>query len=122
MQNGYALASEEGLRMVARLLRVGIHRETEVTLPGTGHTAGQVYISALPMVYSEVAAGTWAPFAKLMLEVACEATLRAGVQNGMQAGNWTVYLTLLGGRHLETARSGSSARSGELSTSARIGL
>jgi hypothetical protein len=70
MQNGYALASEEGLRMAARhlrstgpggasdlrrRLRVGIHRETEVTLPSAGHTAGQVYISALPVVYSAAA-------------------------------------------------------------------
>ena len=30
-------------------------------------------------------------------EAAYEATLRAGIQNGMQSGNWTVYLTLLGG-------------------------
>jgi hypothetical protein len=110
MQNGYALASEEDLRMAARhlrstgpgeisdlrrRLRVGIHRETEVTLPGAGHTDGQVYISALPVVYS--AAGTWATFARLVLGAAYEATLRAGIRNARQTGNRAVYLTLPGG-------------------------
>jgi hypothetical protein len=112
MENGYALAFEDGLRRVGekiqemspeetgRLrgrLRVGIQQDTEVTLPGAGHEVTQVYVSALPVAYSAAATEMWAPFAKLVLEAAYEATLRAGVQNGRRIGNWTVYLTLLGG-------------------------
>lgn len=112
IQNGYALASEAGLRRVgeklqqmsaaeiSRLrgrLRIGIQRGTEVTLPGAGHEVTQVYTSALPVAYSSAPAEMWAPFGKLVLEAAYEATLRAGIKNGRQNGNWEVYLTLLGG-------------------------
>jgi hypothetical protein len=112
MENGYVLAFEDGLRHVGEKLqemspeetgrlrgrlRVGIQQGTEVTLPGAGHEVTQVYASALPVAYSAASAEMWAPFAKLVLEAAYEATLRTGIQNGMQTGNWTVYLTLLGG-------------------------
>jgi hypothetical protein len=96
-------------------LQVGIQEETEVTLsretalseeaalseetapPEAGHTVTQVYGSALPVAYSAAPTGLWAPFAKLVLEAAYEATLRAGIQNGKRSGGWTTYLTLLGG-------------------------
>ncbi len=124
MENGYALASDAGLRRVGEQIRqmsatekdrlrgrlqVGIQEETEVTLsreaalseetapPEAGHTVTQVYGSALPVAYSAAPAGLWAPFAKLVLEAAYEATLRAGIQNGKRSGGWTTYLTLLGG-------------------------
>ncbi|MCS4034462.1 hypothetical protein [Salinibacter ruber] len=124
MENGYALASDAGLRRVGEQLRrmsatekdrlrgrlqVGIQEETEVTLsreaalseeaapPEAGHTVTQVYGSALPVAYSAAPIGLWAPFAKLVLEAAYEATLRAGIQNGKRSGGWTTYLTLLGG-------------------------
>ncbi len=112
MENGYALASDAGLRRVGEQLRrmsatkkdrlrgrlqVGIQEETEVTLPGAGHKVTQVYGSALPVAYSAAPAELWAPFAKLVLEAAYEATLRAGIQNGKRSGGWTTYLTLLGG-------------------------
>lgn len=124
MENGYALASDAGLRRVGEQLRrmsttekdrlrgrlqVGIQEETEVTLsreaalseetdpPEAGHTVTQVYGSALPVAYSAAPAELWAPFAKLVLEAAYEATLRAGIQNGKRSGGWTTYLTLLGG-------------------------
>ncbi|WP_251923512.1 hypothetical protein [Salinibacter ruber] len=112
MENGYALASDAGLRRVGEQLRrmsatekdrlrgrlqVGIQEETEVTLPGAGHKVTQVYGSALPVAYSAAPIGLWAPFAKLVLEAAYEATLRAGIQNGKRSGGWTTYLTLLGG-------------------------
>lgn len=112
MENGYALASDAGLRRVGEQLRqmsatekdrlrgrlqVGIQEETEVTLPEAGHKVTQVYGSALPVAYSAAPAELWAPFAKLVLEAAYEATLRAGIQNGKRSGGWTTYLTLLGG-------------------------
>jgi hypothetical protein len=112
MENGYALASDAGLRRVGEQLRrmsatekdrlrgrlqVGIQEETEVTLSEAGHTVTQVYGSALPVAYSAAPAELWAPFAKLVLEAAYEATLRAGIQNGKRSGGWTTYLTLLGG-------------------------
>ncbi|MCS3754988.1 hypothetical protein GGP79_002969 [Salinibacter ruber] len=130
MENGYALASDAGLRRVGEQLRrmsatekdrlrsrlqVGIQEETEVTLLReaalsieaalseeaapleAGHAVTQVYGSALPVAYSAAPAELWVPFAKLVLEAAYEATLRAGIQNRKRAGGWTTYLTLLGG-------------------------
>jgi len=105
MQNGYALASEQGLREIAsRLasserdhlratLRVGLQRETQVTIDGCEHAVSQIYGSALPVAYSQHPASLWEPFARLVLEASYEATLCAAVREG----NNSVYLTLLGG-------------------------
>lgn len=112
MRNGYALATREGLdRIAARLagcapserdalrtlLRVGLHRDTQVTLRGCDHLVTQVYASALPVAYGEHAPASWEPFARLVLEAAYEATLAAGVLNAAATGNPAVHLTLLGG-------------------------
>ena len=101
MRNGYALASAEGLRMLATLLavqnesdrdelrqlvRVGIQSGTEVTLRSAGHTVSQVFCSALPVRYSNQDAGEWAPFSRLILESAYEATLLAGAINLARTG------------------------------------
>ena len=112
MRNGYLLARREGLEEIGRrlkisnekardalgqLLRVGIQKETEVTIPGAGHRVTQVYCSALPVGYSRHPARLWEPFAKLILEAAYEATLYAALENLHRSGNPRVYLTLLGG-------------------------
>ena len=106
MQNGYALASEDGLHTLnARLagadeaerdrlrglLRIGIQHDVQVL--GTEHSVTQVYGSALPVAYGRPPAHLWEPFARLILEASYEATLRA-------ARIWQAepaYLTLLGG-------------------------
>lgn len=112
MRNGYALASRDGLAEIAerlasmpeagrdalrRRLRVGIQWETQVTLDGCEHTVTQVYASALPVAYTALPAELWAPFARLVLEAAYEATLCAAVLNRARTGSRQVFLTLLGG-------------------------
>ena len=106
MQNGYALATEAGLRAIAErldqadeaerhrlqgLLRVGVQHGVQVL--GTSHAVTQVYGSALPVAYGEPPAALWEPFARLVLEASYEATLR--IARLWQSG--PVFLTLLGG-------------------------
>lgn len=108
MRNGYALATRAGLSAVSGrvqgarpagrdalrgLLRIGLQSDTEVTLPGCTHRVSQAYCSALPVAYSALPAAMWEPFARLVLEAAYEATLRAAATRGVNR----VYLTQLGG-------------------------
>ena len=112
MKNGYALASEEGLDIIGnrllkadeaeidalrRALRVGIQWHTEVTTPGCGHRVTQIFCSALPIGYSRHSPDSWAPFARLVLEAAYEATLCAALLNHEETGSPRIFLTLLGG-------------------------
>ena len=112
MRNGYALCSSAGLQEVNRklsqaseqdrdairqMLRIGVQRDVEVTLPGGGHTVTQVYGSALPVAYGEPPAPQWEPLARLVLEASYEATLWAVVLQAQRTGNRMVFLTLLGG-------------------------
>ena len=112
MRNGYALATEHGLREISEhlssirederdalrgLLRIGIQRGTEVTLGNAGHLVSQVYCSALPVAYSSIPEELWADFARLVLEAAYEATVLAAILNRVETGNRCVFLTLLGG-------------------------
>ncbi len=112
MQNGYALATEEGLSEIAdRLavmsedeiddlrgrLRIGIQWQTQVTLDGCDHDVSQAYCSAVPVGYSTCSREHWAPFARLVLEAAYEATLCAAVLNFQASGNPVLFLTRVGG-------------------------
>jgi hypothetical protein len=112
MVNGYALATEQGLRAISdklsalseterdalrQLLRVGVQWNTEVTTTDEKALVSQIYCSALPVAYSEHSSELWSDFAQLVLEAAYEATLCAAVLNSHENGNNTVYLTLLGG-------------------------
>lgn len=112
MRNGYALATEDGLRRIAQRLteadagetdalaahlRIGLHWGVEVTAARNGHLVSQAFCSALPVRYSDVPARQWEPFARLVLDAAYEATLIAAVLNGAQTDRPQVYLTRLGG-------------------------
>jgi len=112
MRNGYALPTEMGLKEIdqkiaradpdeqdtlRQLLRVGIQRNTQVTLDDANHRVAQVYCSAVPVTYSGLPDDLWERFARLVLEAAYEATLLAGIINAANSGNRRVYLTLLGG-------------------------
>lgn len=112
MTNGYALASEQGLRQItAQLetasekqidkirsaLRIGLQWGTEVTLTETRHTLSQAYCSALPVAYSKHPPLLWEKFARLILEASYEACLAAAALNYHNTGNNKVYLTLIGG-------------------------
>lgn len=112
MNNGYALFDGAGLDQInARLdsmtiaeidavraaLRVGVHRDVEVTTAATGHLVTQVYCSALPVEYNREPSSLFEPFARLILDATYEATVLAGAINAARTGNRTVFLTLVGG-------------------------
>jgi hypothetical protein len=114
MQNGYALASEDGLKAISEhignlssdeldelrgQLRIGLLSDAEVTeaLGPDRPLVSQAFCSALPISYTRVPAENWALFAKLVLEAAYEATLRAAVLNAKRGSSNIVFLTLLGG-------------------------
>ena len=112
MQNGYAMASAQGLTEISsrlgsmsgqerdalrKKLRIGIQWDTQVTIRGCSHLVTQAYGSALPVAYLDHGDGLWRPFARLVLEASYEATLWAALLNYARTGNDRVYLTLLGG-------------------------
>jgi hypothetical protein len=112
MQNGYALATTEGLASINQhlnsisetdrdkirsSLRIGLQEATEVTIRKSQHCVSQAYCSALPVAYSACSEELWASFAQLILEAAYEATLCAGAINAAATGNNKIFLTLLGG-------------------------
>ncbi|MCJ2126973.1 hypothetical protein [Methylobacterium sp. J-077] len=113
MRNGYALATASGLAAISTLLtdaddatrdtlrgllQIGVHWDVEVTEgQAPGPLVTQVFCSALPVAYSDVPAAAWAPFARLVLEAAYEATLLTGVLNATRGGSPRVLLTRLGG-------------------------
>ena len=112
MSNGYALATESGLKEITdhleksnqdethklkQRLRIGIQWDTEVTLADMGHTVSQAYCSALPVAYSGHPPHLWKPFAQLVLEASYEATICAAILNYARTGNNTLFLTLVGG-------------------------
>lgn len=112
MRNGYALPTRDGLTAISKalraheatlddlrgLLRVALHADVEVTDgPRPGPLVSQIFCSALPVAYGRHPEAAWAPFARLVLEAAYEATLWAGVLNAAQGGSRRVLLTRLGG-------------------------
>ncbi len=114
MRNGYALCSRDGLVAInARLaglddasldelrglLRVGLHWNVQVTDAPESSPAfvSQAFCSALPVAYGTPAPQEWEPFARLVLEAAYEATLRAAILNAEVRGSNVVLLTRLGG-------------------------
>ena len=114
MKNGYALCTARGLAAIASylrsadpaevdqlrgLLRVGLHRDVEVTdgEDPQRQTVSQVFCSALPVAYNCIGTAEWRPFALLVLEAAYEATLWAGVLNARRGVSNVVMLTRLGG-------------------------
>lgn len=114
MRNGYAMCHQGGLEAInvhlASLsakdldalrakLRIGVHRDVEVTdaASAPGPMVSQAFCSALPVRYSSVAMGQWRAFANLVLEAAYEATLLAAIENAQRGRSNVVLLTRLGG-------------------------
>jgi hypothetical protein len=98
MQNGYALCTSDGLDVIANylgrssagrldslrgLLRIGLHRDVEVTsIAGENRPlVTQAFCSALPVAYGSVPRPLWEPFATLVLQAAYEATMWSAVLN-----------------------------------------
>lgn len=112
MKNGYALASQNGLNTINKKLgqmtnsqreqlkeklKVGIQWNTEVTISESKQKVSQIYCSALPVAYSDIAAIYWEGFSRIILEATYEATLHAAVINMENNGSNIVYMTLVGG-------------------------
>lgn len=112
MQNGYAIASHEGLNEIAnrlraasedeldqlrQLLRIGIQWNTQVTLNHSKNLVTQAYCSALPVAYNTHDPSLWAEFARLVLQASYEATICAAILNSTMIGSNKLFLTLLGG-------------------------
>ena len=112
MRNGYALCSADGLDTIRRrltaldesgldalrgALRIGVHRNVEVTKGRGGGPVTQAFCSALPVAYSPHGDHAWGPFAQLVLEASYEATLLAALRSARSGGSPRVFLTLLGG-------------------------
>ncbi|MFM2066413.1 MAG: hypothetical protein RLZZ584_1322 [Pseudomonadota bacterium] len=117
-RNGYALCSAAGLAHIRTLLeagdgpqrehrreqlrgllQIGLHHDVEVTdAPASpGQRVSQAFCSALPVAYGRPPAAAWAPFARLVLEAAYEATLLAAALNARRGASAQVLLTRLGG-------------------------
>jgi len=112
MRNGYALVTRTGLSIIDQKikslsagqydlvkgkLKVGIQKNTQVTISYDGLLVTQVYCSALPIAYSSIDYIKWESFARLILEATYEATFHVALQNFHQTGNKILYLTLVGG-------------------------
>lgn len=112
MRNGYAMCTASGLAaiderlaqmslaergLLRRRLRIGVHRDVDVTdAHRPGRIVSQAFCSALPVAYSNLPVANWANFAPFVLEGAYEATLRAAALYATDERR-TVYLTRLGG-------------------------
>lgn len=114
MRNGYCLSSDENLAPLASnlraaspgeidalrgALRIGVHWDVEVTrAQGPDRPlVSQAFCSALPIAYCRARRDNWEPLARLVLEGAYEATLRAAALNARRGASKSVLLTQLGG-------------------------
>jgi hypothetical protein len=115
MQNGYALCTRAGLDAIAEhlgalepeqidilrdKLRIGIHRNVEVTDAQGKHRplVSQAFCSALPVPSNRsVPRPHWEAFASLVLQAAYKATMSAAVLNAQRGASNVVLLTQLGG-------------------------
>jgi hypothetical protein len=120
MQNGYALATKEGLIKISNhlksldfkgfeelkgKLKVGIQWNTEVTISEKKINVSQIFCSALPIAYSKVEIDYWEEFAKLILKATYEATFYAALINYSKTGSRKLFLTLVGGGAFENEKS-----------------
>ena len=65
--------------------------------PQARQRVSQAFCSAVPVSYSRVDPMLWEPLARLVLEAAYEATLRAALAQQQAGGSGRVLLTRLGG-------------------------
>jgi len=114
MRNGYAQCTRPGLDAITAhlasldrdavdrlrgLLRIGVHRDVEVTDSTTTERplVSQAFCSALPVAYGHLPQACWQAFASLVLESAYEATMWAAIENAQRGVSNRVLLTRLGG-------------------------
>lgn len=112
MRNGYMLPTQQGIQQIASelknldansidqircRLKIGIQASTQVTLNESQHLVTQIYCSALPVAYTDLAEEAWEPLARIILEGAYEATFWGALMQYQETGNRNLYLTILGG-------------------------
>ena len=112
MQNGYCIPSSSGLSELEKQLSnfsesqldevrgklmVGLQADTQVTIGDSPHRVTQVFCSALPIAYSNIAAQHWNHFPRLILDSTYEATFLIALRNFKKTGCPNLYLTLVGG-------------------------
>lgn len=112
MRNGYALPTartlthfiprlsqldDDGRDAIRAALRIGIHRDVEVTRSPSRHLVSQAFCSALPLSYSSSSSPEWESFARLILEATYEGTLLAAAENAERNPGAPLYLTRVGG-------------------------
>jgi len=111
-QNGYVLPGRDGFSALRHrleamtaedldhlrgLVRIGLQRDTEVTVANGGHRVNQVFCSALPLAYATLPDAAWRPFARLILDAAYEACFLAARRIAAETGDNRLFLTRLGG-------------------------
>jgi hypothetical protein len=96
---GTSTLDDAGRDALRRRLRIGWHRDVEVTdAPGAARPrVSQALCSALPLAYSRILSLRWERFARLVLEAAYESTLLAGALNAARGQSDVVLLTRVGG-------------------------
>ena len=112
MHNGYCFPSEAGLLEVEKRLSrstesakdeirsqlmVGVQSNTQVTIGDSNNRVTQVFCSALPIAYSNIAEEQWNHFPRLILDAAYELTFFVAAQNLQQTKCDKLFLTLVGG-------------------------
>ncbi|MEO0348722.1 MAG: hypothetical protein AAF282_01580 [Cyanobacteria bacterium P01_A01_bin.15] len=112
MQNGYCFPTSSGLAKIESQLsncvdhelddiraklKVGVQSKTQVTIGDFDQLVTQVFCSALPIAYSEIASSKWYYFPRLILDATYEATFHVALQNLKNTGCNKLYLTLVGG-------------------------
>ena len=112
MTNGYALINQEGIininyqissltlkkrEELKEKLKIGVQRNTQVTISPTLQFVSQAYCSALPVAYSHIDSFYFENFARLILEATYEATLHAALINLEKTDCNKVFLTMVGG-------------------------
>lgn len=88
---------EDGRQRLKSLIRYGVHRNVQVSLPSAGHKVSQIFCSALPVAYCDAPFWLYRGLASMILEAAYEATILAGTVNRAVHGSSRVFLTFLGG-------------------------
>jgi hypothetical protein len=99
LPNISARCHQNQLDILRGQLRIGIHRDGEVTDTEGGRRplVSQAFCSALPAAYTRVPASHWEAFASLVLEAAYEGTISAALLNAKRGASNVVLLTQLGG-------------------------
>jgi hypothetical protein len=109
--NGYLMIRPNVLSQILRInhstpgytfepfnrIKVGVQKNTAVTLAGCNHNVTQVYCSALPISYYDYNNDDLHLFGKYVLESAYKSTLSVAHINYRKHGVPEVFLTLLGG-------------------------